>query len=820
MVIGNKTKPEMEKVNTHSENTLENKSRSVANAVSQKQDGRVSTFQFVDHRPETIVQRKLQKMADNSPRTMQLKAIQEMAANSLKAEQTTRLQAMAEHFSAQKHQPIQKRENKTGLPDNLMSGIENLPPAQLQAHAFRQGYNEAAPMQMKLLEPEQVLRALADIEFGGDLLKRKIKLSDERFKTPQGLSLLQYALAKMNLLKATWIDTGTGRDNHYNALLLSYTVDVVADYISRTNLVNLPRIKPVITQELIKHFANEISQSIKKQNSGGIEKEDIQEMLNIAYSLNGKDPITLYMKDILPLEKADAMIRSMARSAEIPVTEYFELLLNQFLDQILSLSPEQVAIGQAKDDVTVHNSGNDFPLQEVVGEISTDFYKYISGANKTYIPANNHLLKEAAVERTDALRESIYTPISNDERPQEQQDPTGNVVTFIQEITGVSRTKAEQIQQQLVQHLGTLAPQVTVKHDMWFNAEGLKTGVEYKSILGAQHKKENVSDIIKPGAKGQIDTLGRSGQGPMARLLKERGPRYMRWRLDKDSRAEGIDIPFNVYPIYGCLNYWDVDQWGAGGANYYGNVHFLLKNSVKERCFYKFTDAGIKRKTLLGLFNDLIVKHRATAAVILGDVIDAAIATKPTTRIEVVVPGGINILNDVSTIVVSSTVPIEVAQAIRQWAGQNSIAYVGETGEMDTRNSETLDPVTGLDDERVADLARPRYRLMSQTSLAGIIRGKLNDTAWNSKGSGFFGDKTPTGISKLRTIFNSNKTPARKLAEGKEEAIRRLSKEKSRDDSTTNFYEILKLIDIQSPANMEAFELSISRFSIERGVVL
>ncbi|AFY57575.1 DNA/RNA non-specific endonuclease [Rivularia sp. PCC 7116] len=64
------------------------------------------------------------------------------------------LQRMADNHSAQQQQPIQKKENNTGLPDNLKTGIENLSgysmedvkvhynsekPAQLQAHAYAQG---------------------------------------------------------------------------------------------------------------------------------------------------------------------------------------------------------------------------------------------------------------------------------------------------------------------------------------------------------------------------------------------------------------------------------------------------------------------------------------------------------------------------------------------------------------------------------------------------------------------------------------------------------------------------------------------------------
>ena len=155
IVIGNKSKPEKNKfMNTHADETQENKSQTVTAEASQMQSGGESTFQFVDNRPEAVAQRKLQEMANNSTQVKQLRAFQDMANNSPQAKQTAQLQAMADNSSSQQQQPIQRQENKTGLPDNLKTGMENLSgmslddvkvhrnsdkPAQLQAHGYAQG---------------------------------------------------------------------------------------------------------------------------------------------------------------------------------------------------------------------------------------------------------------------------------------------------------------------------------------------------------------------------------------------------------------------------------------------------------------------------------------------------------------------------------------------------------------------------------------------------------------------------------------------------------------------------------------------------------
>ncbi len=99
-------------MNLNIDKKQDNKSTSVANINSNKEYVNASTYQFVDNRSEAVVQEKLQE------------------------------------------QPIQKKENNTGLPDNLKSGMENLSgmsldhvkvhknsskPAAVQAHAYAQG---------------------------------------------------------------------------------------------------------------------------------------------------------------------------------------------------------------------------------------------------------------------------------------------------------------------------------------------------------------------------------------------------------------------------------------------------------------------------------------------------------------------------------------------------------------------------------------------------------------------------------------------------------------------------------------------------------
>tara|TARA_R110000744_G_scaffold14192_3_gene40534 strand:- start:1819 stop:3777 length:1959 start_codon:yes stop_codon:yes gene_type:complete len=131
-------------------NGIQSQDTSTAENISQ------TLHQFIDNRPETVLQRMLHYLANKS-KSARL-PIQKKSA----AEEEEVLQG--------KFEPIQKQENKTGLPNNLKSGIENLSgysmdyvkvhynsnqPAQLNAHAYAQGTDiHLAPGQEKHLPHE------------------------------------------------------------------------------------------------------------------------------------------------------------------------------------------------------------------------------------------------------------------------------------------------------------------------------------------------------------------------------------------------------------------------------------------------------------------------------------------------------------------------------------------------------------------------------------------------------------------------------------------------------------------------------------------
>ncbi|MDP3469566.1 MAG: DUF4157 domain-containing protein [Daejeonella sp.] len=140
-------------MNIHTAERSKNTGSAVANQVTQKRQADSSALQ------ETQVQTEVSRVDVNaSPRVAQLRAYQEMANASPALSRLNDLQTIANKSAGQtvqaKTKPDRKKENNTGLPDDLKSGIENLSgysmdavkvhynspkPAQLQAHAYAQG---------------------------------------------------------------------------------------------------------------------------------------------------------------------------------------------------------------------------------------------------------------------------------------------------------------------------------------------------------------------------------------------------------------------------------------------------------------------------------------------------------------------------------------------------------------------------------------------------------------------------------------------------------------------------------------------------------
>ncbi len=142
---------------TYTENSTNEDKESLSNE-SKKLNG--ANPKFVDNRPETIAQLKMKEMLKNSQQTMQMKNEQERpninttATDELSKKEIAPFQLKEDPTGDSKPTAGSSDPNKTGIPDNLKTGMESLSgmplddvnvhynsekPAQLQALAYAQG---------------------------------------------------------------------------------------------------------------------------------------------------------------------------------------------------------------------------------------------------------------------------------------------------------------------------------------------------------------------------------------------------------------------------------------------------------------------------------------------------------------------------------------------------------------------------------------------------------------------------------------------------------------------------------------------------------
>jgi len=146
--------------------TNQEKSKRGAERFSKPHRSDRAALQFVDNRSAAVAQRQLAEAIHGSPKQVaqgqqlnrlfgKAAQLQSMDEDELQMKTDSAVvQRMGEELLQGKFETVQKQENKTGLPDNLKSGMENLSgqsldhvkvhynspkPAAVQAHAYAQG---------------------------------------------------------------------------------------------------------------------------------------------------------------------------------------------------------------------------------------------------------------------------------------------------------------------------------------------------------------------------------------------------------------------------------------------------------------------------------------------------------------------------------------------------------------------------------------------------------------------------------------------------------------------------------------------------------
>jgi hypothetical protein len=149
----------------------EKQSQKATPAKKSQETSSAGEADFLDSRSSTFQLKKFQEAAQDSGRGSGISSLQTKSSNHTGASRVAQLQGMSDTRTASAQSGlIQKKENKTGIPDGLKAGMESVSgmslndvsvhrnsdkPAQLQAHAYAQGTDvHLAPGQEKHLPHE------------------------------------------------------------------------------------------------------------------------------------------------------------------------------------------------------------------------------------------------------------------------------------------------------------------------------------------------------------------------------------------------------------------------------------------------------------------------------------------------------------------------------------------------------------------------------------------------------------------------------------------------------------------------------------------
>ncbi len=359
----------------------------------------------------------------------------------------------------------------------------------------------------------------------------------------------------------------------------------------------------------------------------------------MAEVLIGDDPVGRYIQDKTSLKRADTSIRAMAKELGKKPLEVFELLRQQFESRIGSLKLDEVKKGEMKKP----DPGYKFPLKDLYGEISENFFKNLLDLDEGGKPKweesglkmNEDPKEWKDEERTfklnkiDALRDSVKEEKEEKEEftiSKETQEEKGwgrlnksqmeyltdvekeeggqvdnaksNIIKHFRTTGRLSTSKARKKMNKGVQNLQAWPITLTTKAQDMVKSDG-KVIDTYKPFFSVFQKEKKVKEVLpnlETDATIKIveDVLGR-------------GLDYGQERREKDEQQVGFDSPLNLedLPAMACINH---QYQLSKGPNYYGDTHFVLDPAVRKRSVYSYGTDCPERRDYYLLLDDILQK--------------------------------------------------------------------------------------------------------------------------------------------------------------------------------------------------------------------
>jgi hypothetical protein len=335
------------------------------------------------------------------------------------------------------------------------------------------------------------------------------------------------------------------------------------------------------------------------------------------------------------------------------------------------------------NSIQVPGLGQDHQVRAPLGESGKTDAEALHGQINQRQYAHLRLLARADEEDRDAVLAKTGKSVEE------------HVLTHLKVRYGIDDNKAQRIANGVQAWIDKVPLTMTFTGDRVFSdtTKNAPThGEKFKSEVELSRGREDQEDLIGRSEQtgGTVGTQG--GSKVVTGWKKDRGDNYMRWRRDKDSKeARKDELAFDDQQLYGAANpTFDKTKGTAdgdvAGKNYYGDAHFLLKDSVRNRCAFvvrtSSEQVNVQRQDVSMLVFDILTKGSKNDKYgvdvkfmdqMLQMATGAATVSAVSLTWEVHLYGGFDSSKDAEAIYLSSSVAPEAAERIRKFAQQHGI---------------------------------------------------------------------------------------------------------------------------------------------------
>ena len=347
--------------------------------------------------------------------------------------------------------------------------------------------NSSNVLQRVKYSVDEIVNTLGSIEFGGIDFNNKIKL-DSEIKSEQGITLKDIVRARLTRLSEK---QKKFKDDEYTALQISYVTDTIGEYIAKSKHVNMPRMKDKISSLLIKYFSSKITQNLMNIN-----KELNKDSISLSQYLSSTDPIALYIKKMIPLKKAIELIKQVAGKTNKKPIDILKMYIQRFKDRILGFSKDQISTGEKSK---MYDGKKDFPIKDLVGNLSTNFYKYVSGESKTYSISENYKWSNDINKRYKELENVINNTNTDIEIEESSQEPP-HIKVLKTILENKEKENAKKYWKTMENEINKMPILIIINAKRMKEKEKMskKKYYEHKSMIEFIRKNKSILDLIIP----------------------------------------------------------------------------------------------------------------------------------------------------------------------------------------------------------------------------------------------------------------------------------------------------------------------------------